>query len=179
MLPRTQFRLALILLLAFLCAAEVHARSFLRQDKERKAPEALPRAEAESFARLVMEAIDIIKEDLEDVEAGQMATWAIQELYGYAREKVPENIAKQMRNAPKMKARQLELLLADARMEVLECADSSAFLFLLWSYLNPQWRVPLQQGTRVEQVLFYLKRRCCARVHTGASDPLRSARSGV
>jgi carboxyl-terminal processing protease len=95
---------------------QVRALSRLAQDKEEKTP-ALPRGAAKAFAKKVLEAIEAIREDsLEDPGAGRLVAWGIEELYAHAKAKVPESIAKRLKNAPTMKAGQLEELLTDARL---------------------------------------------------------------
>jgi C-terminal peptidase prc len=76
----------------------------------------LKRTEALVFARKVLEATDVIKEDyVRDVNQGQMVIWAIRELYNYVEEKVPEKIAAKLKTARAMREVALLTLLAEAR----------------------------------------------------------------
>ena len=76
----------------------------------------MKRTEALAFARKVLEATDVIKEDyVRDVNQGQMVVWAIRELYNYVEEKVPEKIEAQLKNAKVMREVRLLALLAEAR----------------------------------------------------------------
>jgi carboxyl-terminal processing protease len=76
----------------------------------------MKRTEALVFARKVLEATDVIKEDyVRDVNQGQMVVWAVRELYNYVEEKVPEQIENKLKNAKTMREVQLLALLAEAR----------------------------------------------------------------
>jgi C-terminal peptidase prc len=79
----------------------------------------LKRTEALVFARKVLEATDVIKEDyVRDVNQGQMVVWAVRELYNYVEEKVPAKIEGRLKSARTMREVQLLTLLAEARQEL-------------------------------------------------------------
>ncbi len=77
----------------------------------------LNRTEAVLFARKVLEATEVIQDEyVKDVNPGRMVAWAIRELFDYVEEKVPEDIARRLEKAKDMSPRQLQLLLAEARL---------------------------------------------------------------
>jgi len=79
----------------------------------------LKRTAALIFARKVLEATDIIKEDyVKDINAGQMVVWGIRELYSFVEEKVPAKIEARLKNARTLREVQLLTLLAEARQEL-------------------------------------------------------------
>ena len=62
------------------------------------------RTDALAFARKVIEATDIIKEDyVRDVNQGQMVVWAVRGLYDYIEEKVPRAIEDELKDARTMR----------------------------------------------------------------------------
>jgi C-terminal peptidase prc len=76
----------------------------------------LKRADALAFARKVMEAAELIKEDyVREVNPGQMVVWAVRGLYDYLEEKIPPAVQAKLKNAPTMGTAGLMMLLADAR----------------------------------------------------------------
>jgi C-terminal peptidase prc len=92
---------------------------FNAERKEILASMKLSNTEAATFARKVMEAAEVIKDEyVKDVNTGQMVTWAVRELYDSVEEKVPEDISKRLGRARAMSDRQLALLLAEARQKL-------------------------------------------------------------
>jgi C-terminal peptidase prc len=76
----------------------------------------LKRTESLSFARKVLEAIEVIQEEyVKEVNPGQMVAWGIRDLYTFVEEKVPAKVEAQLKTARSMRAVQLLSLLADAR----------------------------------------------------------------
>ncbi|MFQ3591772.1 MAG: S41 family peptidase [Gemmataceae bacterium] len=74
------------------------------------------RTEALGFARKVMEAIDIVsKEYVKQVKPGQLAEWAVRELYSTIEEPLPPAIEEKLKTAVDAKEGALLLLIAEAR----------------------------------------------------------------
>jgi C-terminal peptidase prc len=74
------------------------------------------RTEALSFARKVMEALDIVsKEYVRDVEITQLTDWAIRELYSTIEERIPDALEEKLKSIKEMKDGALLLLVAEAR----------------------------------------------------------------
>ena len=80
----------------------------------------LREADAAQFARKVLEAIEIIKEDyVREVNEGQMVGWAIRELYNYLEEPIPPQTEARLKNVDTISAIQpLRKLLIEARKDL-------------------------------------------------------------
>lgn len=76
----------------------------------------LKRADAMAFARKVMEATQVIKENyVKDVSQGDMVGWAIKGLYRRIDEKIPEEFDAKLKRVKTMKEGELTRFLADVR----------------------------------------------------------------
>lgn len=76
-------------------------------------------SEARLFARKVLEATEIIKDEyVREVNQGQMVSWAVRGLYDFLEEKVPPQIEARIKTAKSMNLLQLQDLLRDARVNL-------------------------------------------------------------
>lgn len=76
-------------------------------------------ADSRKFASEVLDAIDKVREDfIEEVSRGKMVTWAVEELYDWVEEKIPDAIQKRLKNVSDLTRSDLEDLLADARKDL-------------------------------------------------------------
>jgi carboxyl-terminal processing protease len=77
----------------------------------------MPRSTADGFARSMMEVIEVLHEEhLNPVNAGDLAVWAIEELYRHAGVKIPDSVVLRSVGVRKMTNAQLRTLLSDARL---------------------------------------------------------------
>ena len=76
----------------------------------------LPKNKAEAFAKEVLKAIEVIRKGyVKEVNAGEMASWAIKGLYRRVEEKIPESIQNILNKAKSLKEKEILEVLADAR----------------------------------------------------------------
>ena len=76
----------------------------------------LPRNKADAFAKEVLKAIEVIRKGyVKEVNAGEMASWAIKGLYRRVEEKIPESIQNILNKAKSLKEKEILEVLADAR----------------------------------------------------------------
>lgn len=79
----------------------------------------MKRTEALSFARKVMEAIDVIQKDyVKEVNPGLMASWAVRELHSAVEEKVSDALETKLQDVKTMREGALLLLVAEARQDL-------------------------------------------------------------
>jgi C-terminal peptidase prc len=72
--------------------------------------------DALTFGKKVMEATEMVKDTyIKEVNQGEMIAWAVQGLYQYAEEPVPEAVEAKLKNAKKLRAFDLTRLVAEAR----------------------------------------------------------------
>jgi len=76
----------------------------------------LPKNKADAFAKEVLKAIEVIRKGyVKEVNAGEMASWAIKGLYRRVEEKIPEGIQNILNKAKSLKEKEILEVLADAR----------------------------------------------------------------
>ena len=76
----------------------------------------LPKNKADAFAKEVLKAIEVIRKGyVKEVNAGEMASWAIKGLYRRVEEKIPESIQNILNKAKSLKEKEILEVLADAR----------------------------------------------------------------
>ncbi|MFN6052608.1 MAG: S41 family peptidase [Planctomycetia bacterium] len=76
----------------------------------------LPKNKADAFAKEVLKAIEVIRKGyVKEVNAGEMASWAIKGLYRRVEEKIPESIQNILNKAKILKEKEILEVLADAR----------------------------------------------------------------
>jgi carboxyl-terminal processing protease len=102
-----------------LVEGEINLAKFESERESILASTRISRTDALAFGHKVLEAVQIIHDGyVKPTEPGEMVSWAIQGLFEYAREAVPDKLASRLKKVKDMGEAELGVLLADARQEL-------------------------------------------------------------